>query len=360
MKTNHFLFPVYLVIIQLIALNFSSKAQNELYHLSYEANSSRYSDLSCQYFYKIQKVGEKYQLTDDESSLILNESYDTILWNNHFIKLVDKDSISIYRARNLQKVKIENLKQVYFLRNGLEALTSNGPQLYNNRLERIEAFPEINDALGCGSVYKKKYRITFNDETKKYYLSFSEGYYGLEMDEKLLELTGIPEQVDIVCFFNGRNYTTESINSTYFSYPEFVKVTKDGKSGIYSYDFKDAVYPPVLKDEKNKIVPYEIDKLTGDTIFQVNPVKPVPSSFIEKGSIQLKEVLPINCDSIQQNTSNGLVYLNKNGKIGFYPQHIDIEFERFEEVTKSFYKIKKEGNDGWIDITTFKEYYFEK
>lgn len=154
-------------------------------------------------------------------------------------------------------------------------------------------------------------------------------------------------------FLSGNHYTSVSINNDYEMYPNIIKVIKDGKSGLYSYDIEKAVYPKKKKIDKPT---YEIHKVTGDTIYYVPDI--IELSFTKKGSVKVKEVLPIVYDNIQQHPISGLVYLYKNEQKGIYPQHTQTAFSSFDEKTRSFYSIYKNGKWGWIDLKTFREYYF--
>ena len=57
---------------------------------------------------------------------------------------------------------------------------------------------------------------------------------------------------------------------------------------------------------------------------------------------------------------DGLIYFYKDGKVGLFPRDKEPVYDELEQRTKSFYYIKKDGIDGWLDIKTNKEYFFPK
>ncbi|WP_062060013.1 hypothetical protein [Aquimarina longa] len=327
-------------------------SQSTLHPLSFKANQGNYEDSYSEYYYSLQKEGNTYRLVDPKGRDVLQRACDTILKNAHFIKAIQKDSFYIYKNYNLEALKIPNAKQVYFIRDGLEVLTTQGPQYYDNTITKINNFPKL-DLFACGNVYSKRYTLSYNKESKKHTILLSFGDFGEIRTETILDLKGIPYPIEKLSFITTKNYISESINSSYNKSPHLIKITKEGKSGIYSYTIDQATYPPKKAKEKPD---YFIDETTGDTIFE--PIAIVPISFLKKGSVMLQEVLPLVYDRIQMDSNNGLIYLYKDNLIGIYPNHISTTFEVFERKTSSFYRIVKDGKQGWIDIRTFKEYYF--
>lgn len=298
------------------------------------------------------------------------EAYDTIIKNNFFIKTVKGDSIVIYRCKSLEKIEIPNLKQAYFKLDGLEVLTTDGAQYYDNSISKIDDFSNSDDVY-CGTVYSKQYRLNYSNKTKKYTVQISEGDFGNMLDKTVIEFKGLPENIESLSFLNGNVYISESINSVYMEYPMLIKIVKEGKSGIYSYNLEEAIYPnqatsPIKEETKVKQKPnYDTNIINGDTIFvpvAVLPIDivPVEELFTKKGNITLTQVLPIVYNQIVQNPTDGLVYLYKDNKINIFPKYMRTNFEVFNQKTTSFYEITKNGKRGWLDIKTFKEYYFEK
>lgn len=309
------------------------------------------SPLNVNYFYTIKEDGDAYRLINKKEQDVFNETYDAIFKNAHFIKTVQGDLVSIYRLLTLEKIKIPNLIQAYFMRDGLEVLTFEGAQYYDNSLSKIDSFPEL-ELFKCGTVYSKRYSLKYDKSTKKHTIKLSKGHFGGLDEEIILDFIGLPEGVESMSFLSGDNYTSVSVNNDYEVYPNIIKIVKDGKSGLYSYNIEEAIYP---KKKKKKNTNFVISKVTGDTIFA--PLEPF---FLnKKGLVRVKEVLPITFDKIHQSSINGLVYLYKDEKKGIYPQHTQADFNSFNEKTFSFYSINRNGKWGWIDLRTHKEYYFE-
>ena len=69
-----------------------------------------------------------------------------------------------------------------------------------------------------------------------------------------------------------------------------------------------------------------------------------------------EELLPVVYDNIEQQ-KDGLIYIYKDHKIGIYPQQKKAVYEAITPQTHSFYKIIKNGREGYLDIRTMREYY---
>lgn len=346
-------------LIFLICLTYYNAvySQDTLYNLSFEANQGSYNDSYGEYYYHIKKEENRYRLTTQKEKYIFQEAFDTIVKNAHFIKTVKENIINIYRVQNLEKIEIPNLKQVYFIRNGLEVLTNQGAQYFDNSIIKINNFPKL-EFFTCGTVYKKQYTLKHSEKTKKYSIKVSKGHFGGIDNETILDFNNLPKNIESLSFLNEKKYTSESINNTYYSHPNLIRIVKEGKSGIYSYNLDDANFPKKGKRKKKEKYVYDIDETTGDTIFIAVPELIEPISFTKKGKIKLNQILPTEYNHIQQNEINGLIYLYKNNQIGIYPNHIITSFDKFKEKTTSFYEISKNEKQGWIDIRTFEEYYF--
>ena len=353
-KTNNIL----LVRLTLLFLGFSLFT-SEVYSqnsLSFKANQSRHQGSYAEYYYRIVKDGSKYKLVDPRKRDVLEKEYDTIVKNEHFIKTVIGNDITIYRCSTLKKIKLPNIQEAYFFRNGLEVLSKKGAQYYDNDISEIDNFP-YEELFKCGTVYSETYRLKQDSKTKKYSLNVEKGDFGAPTMPLILELKGLPDNIEELSFLNDKTYVTKSINNDYNPHPLLIKVTKNGKDGIYTYNLEDVIYPKKQKSKKREI--YTIDTVTRDTIYVPEPIDS-PFFFNKKGTIVFKEVLPIVYNQIQQNTNTGLIYLYKDNKIGLYPNLISTSFSVFDEKTTSFYKITKNEKQGWLDIKTFKEYYFDE
>ncbi len=358
MKVNQIL-TMKLFLLFLICLTNCNAvySQKTLHPLSFKANQGNYNDSYGEYYYHIEKEENKYKLTTQKGEYIFQEAFDTIVKNAHFIKTLRDNTISIYRIDNLERIEIPNTKQVYFARNGLEVLTNEGAQYFDNSITKVDNFPKL-DLFTCGTVYSKRYKLKYNEKTKMHSIELSEGHFGGMRSETVLEFIGLPDNIETLTFLNGKKYISKSVNNTYNPYPNLIKIVKEGKSGIYSYHLDKARFPVKEKIKAKEKYAYDIDAVTGNTIFIQIPIPVEPISFIKKGSVKLQEILSINYNQIQQNEYNGLIYLYKNNQVGIYPNHISTNFILFKKKTTSFYEIIKNNKKGWLDIKNFEEYYF--
>ncbi|MBO0592496.1 hypothetical protein I2486_13905 [Cellulophaga sp. E16_2] len=325
-------------------------AQNDLYSLSFKANQENYNDSYCSLYYNLEKEGHQYILTNPKGINVLKKKYDTILYTPNFIKAILSDSISIYKTCTLEEIKIPELKEVYFIKDGLEVLTATGPHYYDNSISKINAFPEP-DLFSCGTVYSTEYSIKYLKDLKKYVLIITKGNFGPLKEKITLHFKGIPDAIDSLSFLDGGNYISVSVNTQYKKFPNHIKIIRYGKSEIYYYDFDKAIYQKSAKEKPD----YFISKSTKDTIFF--PLVR-PSNFSkEEGSVTLERVTPEVYHQIEQNTIDHLIYLYSDDQIGIFPQHLIPDFNQFSQKTNSFYRITKNGKEGWLDIKTFKEFY---
>lgn len=74
--------------------------------------------------------------------------------------------------------------------------------------------------------------------------------------------------------------------------------------------------------------------------------------------LEANVLLPITFDKIEKREDQ-LVYIYKNGKVGIYPEQEKPLYDSIQPLTRSFYRITKNGKKGYLDIKTFQEYFFE-
>ena len=70
-----------------------------------------------------------------------------------------------------------------------------------------------------------------------------------------------------------------------------------------------------------------------------------------------EELLPIVYDKLYYE-SNNQFFFEKDNKKGFYPQQKEPSYNGVKKCTFHFYEIEKGGKRGYLDIKTFKEYFF--
>ena len=119
---------------------------------------------------------------------------------------------------------------------------------------------------------------------------------------------------------------------------------RGNKYGLFEYTYQkeldDTSYTTGAEETEND-----------ETYLHRRTLRKYPSVYITG-----KELLPIAFDNIQQQ-KDGLIYLYKDNKIGVYPRQKQTVYEKIEPQTHSFYKIVKNGKEGYLDIRTMKEYY---
>ena len=144
-------------------------------------------------------------------------------------------------------------------------------------------------------------------------------------------------------FIDGNSGVDWNSNKDYvgdnYPHPEIVRVERNGKYGLFEYDIDFDMKSPYKEEDlesssSKKVRKYADSYLTG------------------------KELLPIVYDHIQQQ-DNGLIYFYLNGKVGIYPEQEKPLYDSIQPLTHSFYRITKNGKQGYLDIKTFEEYFFE-
>ncbi len=309
-------------------------------------------------FYKgiSQHTSKKVRGNQSEKKIIL-QTLDTLHIIHSFSnkKVLSHKKNSYYFILNSKSVFLKDIKQVYIhydesSQQVFEILTKNGPQYYNFNLEEIPFFKE-SDVLGCGNVYKESVTLNYNKKNNRYLIEIRTGNFGSFQKEYFLTLKNIPKKTIKVNFLNNRKYASKSINNKHKPYINLLKIQVDNKIGIYSYNKEKAWYPKKKKAKQKYLVTTK-----GDTLW--TPVPPV-ISFVKKGFVTLKEVLPPVFDSIKQSSFDGKVYLFRDHKIGIFPHHKNAEYTKLQKYSKSFYKVFRGKDEKWLDIKSFQEYKIE-
>lgn len=296
-------------------------------------------------FYKIKKDVNQYRLTNIFGDDKLGKAFDTISISPHYVISKTSNDISIYNS-SLEKVEIPKLHQAYFYRSGLEIMDHSGAFYLDNEGKKIDAFPPIS-YLVCGTVSSSKYEILKDSISSIYSISHTSGYSDTSQFGEKLQIRGLPKNSKVSFLDNSNRFFWDG-NSSFvgeiFMRPDLLKITHNGKVGIYTYNTK-----------KSKIIEprqeYFITK-DGDTIKKVTPI-----NLIENGYVKATEILPAIYKDIEMNIKNGLVYFYKDNKVGIYPRHQVVQYNSIKQITESFYKITKNGKIGWLDIKTNKEYF---
>ncbi len=281
---------------------------------------------------------------------IVLHTLDTLTIINSFYNNSNLNKNSYFFILNSKSVFKKDLQQIYIhydeqRREVFEILTKNGPKYYNFNLEEIASFKEF-DVLNCGNIYSENFSLHKKDSLK-----IVSGDFGGFQKKILLKLKELPKNTKKIRFLNNQLYTSKSINYDYNTFPNLLKIiTTDTKTGIYSYNKDEALFPKKKKRIKKE---YYINE-KGEQV-EIPPIIPVVS-LTKKGFVKVKEVLPPIFDSIQQSSFDRKVYLFKDHKIGIFPHHKNVEYTKIQKYSKSFYKVFRGKNEKWLDIRRFIEY----
>ena len=154
---------------------------------------------------------------------------------------------------------------------------------------------------------------------------------------------------ETLSFIDGSRYFVWDENDflvdNIYHHPELIRVQRGNKYGLFKYNYqkiseKELYIEGIEEDEENE----------EENSYKRN-VRKYASAHLTG-----EEQLPIIYDNIQQH-KDGLIYLYKDNKIGIYPQHKKVLFEKIEPQTHSFYHIVKKGKKGYLDIRTMKEFF---
>ncbi|GIZ14220.1 hypothetical protein [Capnocytophaga catalasegens] len=255
---------------------------------------------------------DKYQLVDAFNNKILENSYENLNFNNYFIIGENEKNTDIYTIF-LEKFPIENLKKAYLYQEGIEVMTSKEAKYYSIISPEIDRISWREKFL-CGAVNVESYQLK---KGKSHYIIKKTGYVVPEFS-KIIFLNGLKIS-DEVSFLNKEKTClwTENtyISQGFYLNPSLLRVKRNGKYGLIHYDYQ-----------------------------------------AENKSISVEQLLPFIYDEIIMQ-EDGLIYFYKENKIGIYPKHKIPEYDSIEKKTNSFYLISKNGQKGWLDIQTFKEYF---
>jgi len=298
--------------------------KNKLYPLSYKANTL-IGEFYKKKYYTISTDNGKFRLTNLDHIDVFNRAYDNITINDYFIKTVSGDSITIYRGLDLEKIEVPTIKKIYFSENNIEILTNQGPLYYVDEITKPFGLYKNRIRGVCGNNKTSiSYKFKQHKTTKKHSIELHESFGCCSRGRKTtINIKGIQNNVTHFEFlktptiYNSKGLVIAEINE---------------KKGIYSCRIDRKKYKHnfrLIDDENNKVKP-----------------------------VTFKEVLPIEYDKIESLYFNGPICIYKDSKINFYPNHMNVNFEYIQKKTDSFYEIRKNGISGWLDVKTFKEYYF--
>ena len=288
--------------------------------------------------------GKRYELIDIYKQKVLPGRYDTIYYNKSGIIGKRGRKFVLYDSY-LQKKEFKGMRSVYFYRDGIEMLNGEGADYYQISGERIEAFPKIVYSL-CGTVHEKSYSLEKDPNKREYpyYILYSSGGFASEYEAKKEHYLSDRGAEETLSFVNGKRGIVwdenDSFTGTIYPHPELIRVQQGNKYGLFGYTYQ----------EKLEGDDYTEIELEGSPFYK-RMLRVYPDVYLIG-----EELLPVVYDNIEQQ-KDGLIYIYKDQKIGIYPQQKKAIYEKITPQTYSFYKIIKNGREGYLDIRTMREYY---
>ena len=221
----------------------------------------------------------------------------------------------------------------------IEVLTENGPYYCDTKGKKL-ANPTERDVSYCGTV--AHWRYTLQQSKGLYQLQIYTFGSGAPDEEDERFILSDCQPTDFVSFLTGdkefERDENSSIRGDIKMHQEWIRVGRNGKYGIVAYNYKQPQGVNPKRTEK-KISDYKKTLLTYPVL-----------------NIEGKTLLPIVHDSIIMRP-DGCVYIYKDGKVGLFPSNTAPVYDKLEQRTLSFYYIKKDGIEGWLDIKTNNEYF---
>ena len=307
-----------------------------------------FDDYTPKNFMTLQHIKEGYELVDIFNRKILPSIYDSIYYTRTMLITQKGEEYSLYQY-NLQPKLLKDVKVIHLLSdrdNEFEVLTDKGAYYYSNEGQPLRKLSSFYYGL-CGTISRSYYTLkkdSLNTEQPHYMLYQLRGATRSYADKRFYLTDRSPDET--LTFVEGNigvewNVNKEVVGQTY-PHPQFVRVQRNGKYGLFEYNFEFDFQSPHQEEISED----------SDKSFQRKKRKYADSYLIGK------ELLPIAYDHIQQQ-DNGLIYFYLNGKIGIYPQQKTATYSAIEPETRSFFRIIKDCKKGYLDIKTFKEYFFE-
>jgi len=293
--------------------------------------------------------GKRYELMNTYKEKVLSGRYDTIYYDKFGVIARRGSKFTLYDSY-LQKKSFKGMRSAYFYRDGIEMLNKQGAAYYTIEGERIEKFPKISYSL-CGTVYETRYSLKKDPEKSEnpHYMLYGFGGFASKFEAEKRNYLSDRSADETLSFINGSRYFEWDENDFFvdniYHHPELIRVQRGNKYGLFKYNYQK------ISEKELYIEGIEEDKENEEeNSFKRNVRKYASAHLIGD------EQLPIIYDNIQQH-KDGLIYFYKDNKIGIYPQHKKVIYEKIEPQTHSFYQIVKKGKKGYLDIRTMKEYF---
>ena len=293
--------------------------------------------------------GKRYELMNTYKEKVLSGRYDTIYYNKFGIIARRGSKFTLYDSY-LQKKAFKQMRSAYFYRNGIEMLNNQGAAYYTISGERIKKFPKISYSL-CGTVYESRYSLKKDPKKSEHphYMLYGFGGPASDFEAEKRNYLSDRSADETLSFIDGSRYfewdDNDFFTDSIYPYPELIRVQQGNKYGLFKYNYQK------ISEKELYIEGIEEDKENEEENSYKRNVRKYASAHLTG-----EEQLPIIYDNIQQH-KDGLIYFYKDNKIGIYPQHKKVIYDKIEPQTHSFYHIVKKGKKGYLDIRTMKEYF---
>ena len=295
--------------------------------------------------------GKRYELMNTYKEKVLSGRYDTIYYDNSGIITRRGSKFTLYDSY-LQKKAFKLMRSAYFYRDGIEMLNNQGAAYYTINGERIEKFPKISYLyLLCGTVYESRYSLKKDPKKSEHphYMLYGFGGPASDFEAERRNYLSDRSADETLSFIDGSRYFewdgNDFFTDSIYSNPELIRVQRGNKYGLFKYNYQK------ISEKELYIEGIEEDKENEEENSYKRNVRKYASAHLTG-----EEQLPIIYDNIQQH-KDGLIYFYKDNKIGIYPQHKKVLYDKIEPQTHSFYQIVKKGKKGYLDIRTMKEYF---
>lgn len=282
---------------------------------------------------------------------MIDTAYDSIQRKNQYIIGKNKNKLDIYNLK-LDKLPINNVREAYYDRGNLQILTNNSVK-YIDVLGK-ETNRRIISYSFCGTVSSTSFEIIKSKKNKHFNaIEIRTGGLGGFPSQKELLLKNLEAEYDVT-FLNKTKRDGYDGNSSfvdgYIDRTHLLVVGKNKKVGLYTYNddniefnFGNVIEDTEQKDENGIVKPPQI--------IDINQSK--------YGSTLAEELLPILYDEIK--LIEPLIIVKKDEKYGIYPLKNGLKYKNLGMVTANFINYETiNGEKGWIDVNTRKEYPNEK
>ncbi|MBO0593513.1 hypothetical protein I2486_19105 [Cellulophaga sp. E16_2] len=275
------------------------------------------------HLYDIKDKNKKKYICNYFNDILIDKGYDSIQKYTEYLIGNNKENIDIYNSK-LYKLPINNIRKYYYDRSNLQILSNNTIKYIDVLGKETKRNNEIILPV-CGNepgeeLYESYEIMTSNKKHFNNTIKRTSTHNPLF----LFSFENLDNSYDLT-FLNKKKYIGNYDNNQYL-----LVVTKNKKVGLFSYQ-----------------IPF-----TGDTINK-------KSNTIEEAknvSTVAKQLLSVDYDGIE--LRGALIIVKKDKRYGIFPlKDKGLIYKKLGEIEVNFMSYEKlDGEKGWIDVNTYKEY----